>query len=303
MKNREKQIEIYERNVYPFGIERSTLVDEDFNHFETRKHWMALFMLGVCHTMGSFRFTQHRDFIQLCNNKGILDQLADRSIPPGSWHQKVLEYVDSETGTGDTIEYFHWLKQMVGASMISRWLDAYRRTFLATDKNIPFGFGLRDITCPRNSSHFRGAGPAFSAPPLRQVLGMGACFVMRELARREIIQNRQAFRFCFVPHHRTCVLLSGLGCSGLRGAKDRGLQSQRIFEFLCEHLGEERATFDGSFDIPFLMLEYFGKSKRFKRHERLFKRQIDTKDWPKTTTEGDFVTLSNGRVIPRSWMP
>jgi hypothetical protein len=291
MEHRSKLLPEYERHVFPFPIERETLIDAGHDEIEQRKQWMALFMLGICHTIGGFRFRQHRGFIQLCNTKGILRQLADRSVPPGAWHQKLLDYVDSVNG--DTIEYHHWLKQMVGASMISRWLDVYRRTFQAADK-MSFDFGLGDITCPRTSSHFRGAGPAFSAPPLRQVLGMGACFVMRELARRQILQNRRCFRFCYVPHERTRILLTRLGCTGLRDTKDRGAQSERIYEFLCEKVGMEMATFDLAFDIPFLMLEYFGKQKKLQRHERLFNQQIDTRNWPDSTVDGDWRTRWDG---------
>jgi hypothetical protein len=298
MENQAKLLPQYERHMFPFPIKREALIGAGHDEIKQRKQWMALFMLGMCHTIGRSRFAQHRDFIQLCETKGILDQLADGSIEPGAWVRRALDYADSVSG--DTIEYYEWFKQMFGASMMSHWLDVYRRTFQAADK-MRFDFELGDLICTKTSRHIQGA-PDFLGPPLRQVLGMGACFVMRELARRRIIQNPRCYRFCYVPHRRTRILLTHLGCTGLRGTNDRGAQSERIYSFLCEHLDQESATFGRAFDIPFLMLEYFGKSKRTQRHEELFKRQIDASCWPQSSTDGDFVTLWDGRVIPRSYM-
>jgi hypothetical protein len=133
--------------------------------------------------------------------------------------------------------------------------------------------------------------PAY-APPLTKVLGIGACFVARELARAEVINptNPQLQDHCYPPVGRVRRLLIDLltaaqrrlpslqrfcwksrtkcdavvtfiaqrsvGCTRLgdppRTIEERLGQSRIIHEFLCQHIGPERAHFGHTFDLPLL---------------------------------------------------
>jgi hypothetical protein len=92
------------------------------------------------------------------------------------------------------------------------------------------------------------------APPVSRVLGIGGCFVVRELLRRKVVEdNPDAYPHCYVPVRSTRDLLEQLGC---RGLSDNGLpwdRSRLIYAFLQERLGDD-ATFCGDFDLPLLLV-------------------------------------------------
>lgn len=159
--------------------------------------------------------------------------------------QVLEEYLDEGTGA---LDYYQWMKQFVVIFQISRWLPEYVDAFLNVNR-FTAPFGLDEIVSPRRSPRFSGGGP--DAPSLTRGLGMGACFVLRELTRLRVLRQPLAYRYCYVAPVRVCVLLEALGCPGLQvlSAADR---SSGVREFVGTHLGAERATFGLAFDLPLL---------------------------------------------------
>ena len=96
---------------------------------------------------------------------------------------------------------------------------------------------------------FSGGGP--DAPTLTRALGMGAHFVLRELARAGIIKTHHAHRLCYVPARRVCGQIEMLGGPSFETLLSEQ-KSTAIYDFLVTHLGKERATFAESFDLPLL---------------------------------------------------
>jgi hypothetical protein len=92
-----------------------------------------------------------------------------------------------------------------------------------------------------------------SAPPISRVLGQGACFVLRELVRRDLVDNAHAHRHCFVPSLAVRKVLGRLGFRDPAGTQpwDR---SAAIHAFLSEHLQPGQVCFRNDFDIPFQVL-------------------------------------------------
>jgi len=95
-------------------------------------------------------------------------------------------------------------------------------------------------------------GSDYAAPPLIRTLGKGAVFALRELSRWRLVTNPHAHRYCYVPVARLLVLAEALNAGPFAGAAD--VQSAQLHEFLVEHLGPDRATFNGGFDLPLLTL-------------------------------------------------
>lgn len=252
----------YEQRTFPEGglrnLNRGNNPDDEL----FRKDWVTLFLLGLTHTMGRTVAEQHRDFIRRCEHDGTLRMIASSEREPGAWMGWIDGFLDRQL---EDSKFLQWMKQFVGVYQVSRHLEDYIAAFEAVDSEYfkSRSFGLTDITNLRSSSRFSGSD--FDAPPLSRVLGMGQCFVLRELVRNEVLANSRAFRHCYVPTKRVRDLLAyELGCQKLGQQSRKWELSERIYEFLAEHLGKERSWFHGCFDLPFqIIAEDEGLQDRF----------------------------------------
>ncbi len=236
--------EEYERRTYPNGGP-THLADTTAAASESRKEWTTLMLLGLLHTMGRAGAGQHRQFLQNCEDDGWLDMFAASEPDSERWMAFVSSYLERQV---DEAEYFHWMRQFVGIFQMSRYLDDYIELFLAIDR-VNRTFQLTEITRPLASSLFQGGG--IGAPPLCRVLGLGACFIVRELVRLGLLKSHFAFRHCFVPTKRVRDVFKLLGCEGLDLKVERWNISTHIYDFVIQQIGPERATFSDAFDIPF----------------------------------------------------
>jgi hypothetical protein len=133
-------------------------------------------------------------------------------------------------------------------------------------------FALDEITRTRTSVTFQGGG--IDAPPIDPVLGMGVCFVVRELVRTGVISNPNAHPHCFVPAKRVRNLMAAMGLTEIDVANgSKPVVSQQMYGFLNEHLGPEKATFGGSFDLPLLTV-----AEDRELQERFLGRELQTED-------------------------
>jgi hypothetical protein len=235
----------YERRVY--GDATPPRVREFFpDEREDRIRWLRLFLLGSLHTLGRTTIEQHRSFLQLCERRGWLDVFADPRYDPGRWMRVLEEYVDHPL---DSEEWQLWVRQFVHIFRLARYLPEYVEAFLAADrarKPLP----LDALTRPRRSALFQGGGP--EAPSVSRVLGIGACFVMRELRRTGVLTQPVLDEHCFVPKKEVREFVQELGCGTLAIGDVSVEQSRAIFGFLVAHLGRHNATFGNSFDLPLL---------------------------------------------------
>jgi hypothetical protein len=157
------------------------------------------------------------------------------------------EYLDDPS---EDERYRQWMRQFVDIYQISRWLTHYVESFRNIDR-LERQFALDEILAPRTNADFSGGGP--DAPPLTRTLGIGACFVVRELMRFGAVTDSRAHRYCYMPTRRVRRVMGEMGCQSLEG-EGRAVQSTAIYGFLTEHLGAERSTFGRSFDLPLLAL-------------------------------------------------
>jgi hypothetical protein len=169
-----------------------------------------------------------------------MDRPEDRS---DEWMKVLEQYIDEQV---DRSEYEIWMNHFPAIYKFSRWLEDYREAFLSINRtqNLP---GITGILRPKVNADFQGGG--VSAPPIEKSLGMGSCFILRELKRKNIIKNRQAVPFCYVPVKKVrefCENLGGMELIG-NGSIDN---SKIIHDFLCRNLGEKHADFSNCYDIP-----------------------------------------------------
>ncbi|MBI4319207.1 MAG: hypothetical protein HY675_12020 [Chloroflexi bacterium] len=260
----------YERNLYPGGTPPSLSDDTSCltDDCELRQNWLVLFLLGATHTMGWAQPQQHREFLRLCKDRGWLQVFSEPRVDPEKWIWVMEEYLNRQV---DDAQFYQWMKQFVGIFQISKWLNDYIESFLQIERTRN-PFTLDQVIASRTSKLQQGGG--IDAPPLTRALGIGSLFVVRELSRIGMLGNPFAHRHCYVPTRKVRGLLEMLGCPGM----DTGPlpeQSIHIHSFLCEHLGPERAIFNGSFDLPLRAIAYDPDLQSEFLHEILPDEPID----------------------------
>lgn len=234
----------YESDTYP-EAKIPNLAENETGDFD-RSNWLILFLLGAFHTLGRSRRQQHRTFIQLCRQEGWWDTFAAESPEnhADDWMRVLDRYIDAQV---DESEYEMWMNRFPAIYRVARHLDDYREAFLSIDRyeTLP---DLGGITVTRANPSFQGGGIA--APPVRRTFGIGACFVVRELKRAGLLTEKTAMPHCYVPAARVRRLMAALDCADLNEEQAYPGQSKIIHRFLCEHLGEREAGFQGAYDIP-----------------------------------------------------
>jgi hypothetical protein len=245
---RDRLVRHYEERTYPGGA--PPRFDAPFSERDSlqRENWLCLLMLASLQTMGRTNPEQHRGFLDQCKRRGWMEVFAD----PGSTAERWIGVLDNylDTQTNDSL-FYHWMRQFVSIYQIARGLPEYVLSFLAIDKYSK-RFDLDQVTRPAMNPEFAGGGP--SAPHLTRALGIGACFVVRELVRMGILKKVFAHDHAYVAIGRVRYVLGRLGMIELRGEAASYRHSPQIHRFLLNHLGPERAHFDHCFDLPFLAI-------------------------------------------------
>ena len=211
-----------------------------------RNNWLMLFVLGACHTFGLTRRQQHKGFIELCRRKGWWDTFSAEApeTRADQWMSVLDQYIDAQV---DVSEYEMWMNRFPAIYRLARDLNDYADIFIDIDRNEEFS-NLDQITITRANPNYQGG--YYSTPPIKKTLGIGACFVVRELKRAGLITNKVATPHCYVPVARVRHLMHLLDCPDLDQGQAYTGQSKTIHRFLCEHLGEREAEFQEAHDIP-----------------------------------------------------
>jgi len=218
----------WDQRLYPDDGVFFTLLDEEPRTEAQRVAWLTLLVRGSLESMGRSNWSQHREFLRLCQERGWLVRMASSSR-----EERRLIVDDLEDWVRPAIqatEYYHWLRYLLPALLLAPWIEEYAFGLCALNRVSSFDPN-RDLVAMR-------LGQArVDAPPLGPYLGMGAHFVLRELVRHGIVTNDQVHSACFVPRSR---VRQQLGVSDSARHVDA---SQSIFEAL------EGRTFQLGFDL------------------------------------------------------
>ena len=295
--NYSKEIEKYNRSLYPIDIEEFKGLIEDSD----RSAWLMLFFIGATYTMGRTQNEQHRDFLRFCINNGWWD-IFSKPEPEAlsqEWMNIIDEYLDS---LSNNTTWYYWIEKYPNIYQISKYLEEYRESFLRAER-IRSNFDLDSLTNPRLAQDLSGGG--VDAPPLR--LGIGANFVIRELVRLDIIDSTELIReHCFVPRANIRKIMMKCGCQELQTPDYR--YSKIIYNFLTDQPEKLDVTFKNCFDIAFEMY-----SQSFHLDLSDFRVRDDvglyeiinegkyTQYERSSGVNGECITLSDGRVIPNPY--
>lgn len=250
IKDKDIHIRDYEKKTYPYG-QLISFSEKDMENIEadikTRKKWLILFMLGSFHTMGRQTGNQHRCFIELCDNNKWLDILATPNVSSQELVSIFDKYLDMQN---DRSIYYYWMKQFISFYQFSKWLETYVYSINEINK-IDEGFDIYNIFNIRTDPYMTGTG--LDAPLLDKALGIGMCFIIRELIRCGFIKNSFAYKHAFVPHKRVGDIFEKLGLI-MTDNSIKQSHSKEISFFLQDRLDNNRYHFEKSFDIPFFIL-------------------------------------------------
>ena len=234
---RHQQATAYRDRLYPWPLNYET--DQETGRVELdHQSWFLLLALGSFQGMGRTREEQHRNFIRGCQERGWWETFtgSDPQEEPERWMTIIEEYAEAQY---DDEEWAQWLAQFPKLYRLRRWLDDYVTLFLSIAR-FQEQFTLDAILAPRTNPHFQGGG--IDAPPLTRTLKVGSHLVIRELLYHGVLQNPLAVPHAYAPISRVQEFFGTFGVSIET--------SEEIHQLLTEHLGEDRVTFGGDYDVP-----------------------------------------------------
>ena len=207
----------------------------------------TLFMVGIMYTMGRVNRAENRAFLELCEKKGWLNIFSDPTASAERWLGVIDQFFEDQI---DDNRFLHWMRQYVSIRGIARSLRDYVDLFLDIDRQGRH-FALSRLTRPRSDPSQQGGGIDAAAIP--RVLGIGACFIVRELTRSGVLKKPWSVPHCYVPELRVRRLLAELRCLDLGDVELANADlSRKIHDELVKNMGEERAVFNNGFDLPLL---------------------------------------------------
>ena len=254
---RKEVLDQHEKDCWPSWLRESGLGDGLLA--ESRGHWLALFVLGACQSLGRTQDVQHRGFLDLAKEKGWWDVFLEPSSDR-AWMEVLRSWQDA---AADRLDYRLWLSLFPTIYQLSRHLDVYRRIMTSAARRPEHLYSAQRLLAPRTDSALSGAGGQFDAPPLP--LGIGFHWCLRELVRLDILSADHLFPDCYVPARRVVEVLRPLGLP-VHDDADAAVRSQAIHEFLQEDGRPDlvKAHLQRAFDIP---LRYLADSERRKEIE------------------------------------
>jgi len=234
---------VYEEQTYPDYISANSLSEDD------RSAWLTILMIGSFHTFGRAKPEQHRRFLSLCQKKGWWDIFIQEHPKRHSdkWMGVLYDYIEKQEG-GSEFEY--WMRLFPTIYKFALKLEDYIELFYSLEQQGE-NINVQQTMTSKTFSDFQGGGIA--AAPIAKTLGMGVPFVLREMMRKDLFNSNEKYivPYCYVPIGRVRNFFSTMGCNDLENDESHITKSKIIHDFLCKHLGDNKAEFNNSFDIPF----------------------------------------------------
>ena len=233
--NKEESIRFYNNKLY--GRDQIRDLTFDLSVPGSRQDWMELLVLGAAHTLG-MKLNQHKGFIEFLRRRDYWDTYCADSIEANDWLETLNNFLDMEEFNS---EYGYWMRLFIRIYQFARYMNEYTQVFEWWDSDWNPS-SILDLTNIKTNPSFSGTG--MMAPGLRKALGSGYAtglhFICREMVRRNLIHNKNLYKFCFVPYKGTAEVASS------------SRYSESIYNSIVASIGEEHANFDKTFDIALL---------------------------------------------------
>ncbi len=212
---------------------------------EQRSEWLELFVLAAAFSLG-MRDCQHKGFIRMLKNtkmKGHGSQTlwqvyCDKGSKPQDWMNTLEYFVEQEEFIR---QYRYWMGLFMRIYQFASNLDSYVE-YLHTFNDLRDLRSLESIMAIKTNPALSGTG--IDLPGLQHALcARGQAFLVRELIRRNYVDNKIFYPYCFVPNPT------------LFGEKD----SRSIYNSASYKLKGEDPTFDKCFDMA--LVSYMKEEK------------------------------------------
>ena len=273
----------YAEAVYPQGFNASSLAGVD--GVVDRTAWFTMFALACYQLFGRSQDEPHQRFIESGWREQWWDKLA-HSEPPGDG-QPWLDRLERWSAPDRFDQTYHqWQRTLVDLYTIARGLNEYVELIRTLPRIVQKEgrVSLDDILRPSYSPQVGPLG--LNAAPIHRSLGIGANWLIRELSRNGVYDSDEAnlmAPYCWAPTQRVRKFLTALDPS-LHLTADSDV-SPTIYQFVTGHVGSDRASFGGDFDLPLQILT----RKRFRRLlDGWFKEaDLDTPEFGDESDDGE----------------
>ena len=210
--------------------------------------WFTLLALATFQTLGRIKPSQSRRFVENAMNERWWDKLPTID-PQGSNLGPFVERLRAWSEPDAREEYMIWRRCLTDLCRIARHLDDYRRLFSSLPAVIQQDgdIGLRNYLNPMASVAAGRMG--IFASPLARSLGIGANWVVRELARKGFYSAAQAglvAPYGWSTAERVRKLVYRLDM----GRLDHGIDEGRLLYRAVQDLIGDETAFDGDGDLP-----------------------------------------------------
>lgn len=222
--NREDLVSHYERATY------GDLCDPELLRVDDDETWFTLLSLGSFQTLGRIKPGQSRNFIERGRNEKWWTELAQVDADDPELKGYVARLIAwSEPDAPE--DYLMWRRCLGDMCMIARHLDTYRSIFRKLPAMVRQEGGKVAL-----SSLLRPSGDAYVArmnlegAPIARSLGMGANWIVRELARREVYTDEQARivqPFAWSARLRIRSFVDEIGLGSVESGMDTGRELHR----------------------------------------------------------------------------
>jgi hypothetical protein len=243
-----------ERDAYAIRVYPTFFSPSQLRQTDDRAAWFTMFSLACFQSFGRAQDGQHRVFIEKGWREGWWQELAE-SRPPSD----VQSWLDRLEGWSAPEQFdqgfLPWRRTFVDLYTVARWLDEYVEVVRKLPRIIQDRgpISLNDVLRPSYSPVIMPLG--LDAAPLSRSLGIGMNWMIREMLRQGVYEAQDASimaPYCWAPSQRVRELLNALGADvGVWADKEA---SRAIHEFVVEHIGAERARFNGDFDLPLQLI-------------------------------------------------
>ena len=239
-------------NKHPF-FERPDLVYPQLQSPDAAKRraaWLRLLLRSTVEGIGQRNWDQHRAFLAFCESQGWIKEFSRPGASTTNLGLKLESYLADDERIRQ--KWLLWMRRALPMFGLCRWLDEYIAIFRALGgrakcNDLSFLQPYRDAGWGALSANPQG-------PDLQNVLGIGAHFLMRELARGEnnvgIFCDDRAHGLCFYPGERLRGVLSAI--EPAIAAQDGVKASQTAWKTLRKFRADD-PTLAGDFDLPLLL--------------------------------------------------
>ena len=236
----------YYSNLLPDSINFEDFTSTDIEL--TDAEWFILFILAIYQSKPFCRDLNNKTFLdsldRLDKEGRLLEKLGENkpSKNPQLWIDVILDFLD---GKAYDEVYFTWFNEFPRMIEMSEFKDVYMQVLHDLNK-LPEK-EKHDILTPEALNEYSGSSLR-KAPTIDRAIRIGFSLIIRELIRKKELEAVPKIeKFAFMPKTKCVKFVLG------KSANPHSTESIDLYKRIVEEIGEEKARFDGYYDIPLIL--------------------------------------------------